>query len=72
VADGKTRAKKKDDVANEKAKVEKRDEVSDKKSRRKKKDDDTAENNETNVKKKGKGFFLFRPFRALRAASSQP
>jgi hypothetical protein len=34
-----------------------------------------AENNETNGKKKGKGFFLFRPFRAIkaiRAASSRP
>src|SRR5215813_2971035 len=72
VADGKTKAKKKDDAANEKAKVKKRDDVADKKSGAKKKDDDTAENNETNGKKKGKGFFLFRPFRALRAASSQP
>jgi hypothetical protein len=72
VVDGKTRAKKKDDVANEKAKVKKRDDVADKKSGAKKKDDDTAENNETNGKKKGKGFFLFRPFRALRGASSQP
>jgi peptidoglycan L-alanyl-D-glutamate endopeptidase CwlK len=72
VADGKTRARKKDDAANEKAKVKKRDDVADKKSGAKKRDDDTAENNETNGKKKGKGFFLFRPFRALRAASSQP
>src|SRR5262249_23368199 len=72
VAAGKTKAKKKDDAANEKAKVKKRDDVADKKSGAKKKDDDTAENNETNGKKKGKGFFLFRPFRALRAASSQP
>jgi len=71
VADGKAKAKKKDDAANEKAKVKKRDDVADKKSGAKKKDDDTAENNETNGKKKGKGFFLFRPFRALRAASSQ-
>jgi peptidoglycan L-alanyl-D-glutamate endopeptidase CwlK len=67
----KTKAKKKDDAANEKAKVKKRDDVADKKSGSKKKDDDTAENNETNGKKKGKGFFLFRPFRALRATSSQ-
>jgi hypothetical protein len=71
-ADGKTRAKKKDDAANEKAKVKKRDDVADKKSGAKKRDDETAENNETNGKKKGKGFFLFRPFRALRSASSQP
>src|SRR5499426_4752791 len=56
-ADGKTRAKKKDDVANEKAKVKKKDDVADKKSRSKKRDDETAENNETNGKKKGKGFF---------------
>jgi len=72
LADGKTKAKKKDDAANEKAKVKKRDEVAEEKSRAKKKDDDTAENNETKGKKKGKGFFLFRPFRALRAASSRP
>jgi hypothetical protein len=72
VADGKIRAKKKDDAANEKAKVKKRDDVADKKSGEKKRDDDTAENNETNGKKKGRGFFLFRPFRALRAASSRP
>jgi hypothetical protein len=63
--------KKRDDAANEKAKVKKRDDVADKKSRAKKRDDDTAENDETNGKKKGKGFFLFRPFRALRSASSQ-
>src|SRR6266511_1073744 len=67
----KSMEKKKDDVADGKAKVKKRDDVADKKSGAKKKDDDTAENNETNGKKKGKGFFLFRPFRALRAASSQ-
>ena len=71
MADGKTRAKKKDDAANEKAKVKKKDDVADKKSGAKKIDDDTAENKETNGKKKGKGFFLFRPFRALRSASSQ-
>jgi peptidoglycan L-alanyl-D-glutamate endopeptidase CwlK len=75
VADGKTRAKKKDDAANEKAKVKKRDDVAEEKSRAKKKDDDMAENNEPNGKKKGKGFFLFRPFRALkalRAARTRP
>jgi putative chitinase len=72
VADGKTRAKKKDDAANVKAKVKKKDDVADKKSMAKNRDDDTAENNEANGKKKGKGFFLFRPFRALRSASSQP
>jgi putative chitinase len=72
VADGKIKAKKKDDVANEKAKAKKRDDVADEKSMAKKKDDDTAENNEANGKKKGKGFFLFRPFRALRAKSSEP
>src|SRR5215470_17649482 len=49
---------KKDDAANEKAKAKKKDDVADKKSGAKKKDDDTAENNETNGKKKGKGFFL--------------
>jgi hypothetical protein len=59
-------------VANEKAKAKKRDDVADEKSMAKKKDDDTAENNEANGKKKGKGFFLFRPFRALRAKSSEP
>jgi putative chitinase len=72
VAEGKIKAKKKDDTANRKARVKKRDDVADKKSGAKKREDDTAENNETNGKKKGKGFFLFRPFRALRAASSQP
>ena len=72
LADGKTKAKKKDDAANEKAKVKKRDDVAEEKSKAKKKDEDTAENNETKVKKKGKGFFLFRPFRALRAAASRP
>ncbi len=72
VAEKKARAKKKDDAANEKTKVKKKDVVADKKARAKKRDDDTAENNETNGKKKGKGFFLFRPFRALRSASSQP
>jgi hypothetical protein len=72
VADGKIKAKKKDGVANEKAKAPKRDDVADEKSRAKKKDDDTAENNEANGKKKGKGFFLFRPFRALRAKPSAP
>jgi len=71
VADVKTKAKKKDDAANEKAKVKKKEDVADKKSGAKKRDDETAENNETNGKKKGKGFFLFRPFRALRSASSQ-
>ena len=71
-AKGKTKAKKRDDVAGGKIKAKKKDDVADKKSGAKKKDDDTAENNETNGKKKGKGFFLFRPFRALRAASSQP
>jgi peptidoglycan L-alanyl-D-glutamate endopeptidase CwlK len=72
VADGKTRAKKKDDVAGGKIKAKKKDDVADDKSRAKKKDDEMAENNESNGKKKGKGFFLFRPFRALRARSSQP
>jgi putative chitinase len=71
VADGKTRAKKKDDMADGKTRAKKKDEVADKKSGAKKRDDETAENNETNGKKKGKGFFLFRPFRALRSASSQ-
>jgi len=72
VADGKTRAKKKDDVAEGKIKAKKKDDAADEKSRAKKKDDDMAENNESNGKKKGKGFFLFRAFRALRARSSEP
>src|SRR5262245_23963656 len=85
VANGKSRAKKKDDVANGKAKEKKRDEVVNEKSRAKKKnevaneksraktkDDVANEDNETSRKKKGKGFFLFRPFRALRAAASRP
>jgi putative chitinase len=71
-ADGKIRAKKKDDVADSKIKAKKKDDVAYEKIKAKKKDDDTAENNEENGKKKGKGFFLFRPFRALRAKSSQP
>jgi putative chitinase len=72
VADGKIKAKKKDDVADGKIKAKKKDDVADEKSMAKKKDDDMAENNETNGKKKGKGFFLFRAFRSLRARSSQP
>jgi putative chitinase len=71
-ANGKTRAKKKDDVADGKIKAKKKDDAADEKSRAKKKDDEMAENNESNGKKKGKGFFLFRPFRALRSRSSQP
>jgi hypothetical protein len=58
-----------------KSKEKKKDDVADGKTKAKKKDDDMAENNETNGKKKGKGFFLFRPFRAIkaiRAASSRP
>src|SRR5215470_13138493 len=54
----KSMEKKKDDVADGKARAKKKDDVADKKSGAKKKDDDTAENNETNGKKKGKGFFL--------------
>ena len=72
VANGKSKVKKKDDVADGKAKVKKRDEVANEKSRAKKKDEVANEDNETSRKKKGKGFFLFRPFRALRAAASQP
>ncbi|HEV2663468.1 MAG TPA: hypothetical protein VG324_01070 [Blastocatellia bacterium] len=71
-ADGKTRAKKKDDVANGKDKVKYKDDVANGKSGAKNKDEATSEDNETSKKKKGKGFFLFRPFRALRAAASQP
>src|SRR5262249_50740441 len=72
VADGKTRAKKRDDVASGKIKAKKKDVMADEKARAKKKDDVANGDNETSGKKKGKGFFLFRPFRALRAASSQP
>jgi peptidoglycan L-alanyl-D-glutamate endopeptidase CwlK len=72
VAYGKIKVKKKDDAADEKSKAKKKDDAADEKSKAKKKDDDMAENNESNGKKKGKGFFLFRPFRALRARSSQP
>jgi len=83
VASGKIKAKKKDDMANGKANVKKKDDVADEKARAKKQDDvakarakkkdDVANgDNETSGKKKGKGFFLFRPFRALRAASSRP
>jgi putative chitinase len=71
-ANGKIKAKKKDDVANGKAKVKKKDDVANGKAKVKKKDEVANEDNETSRKKKGKGFFLFRPFRALRAAASQP
>ena len=58
------------DVADEKARAKKKDDVA--KARAKKKDDVANGDNEATGKKKSKGFFLFRPFRALRAAYSQP
>lgn len=71
VVDEKIKAKKKDDVADEKITVKKKDDLADEKARSKKKDDEANGDNKTNGKKKGKGFFLFRPFRALRAAVSR-
>src|SRR5882672_5033989 len=70
VADVKVKAKKKDDVADVKARAKKKDDAADVKARAKKKDDEKDEDNGTSGKKKGKGFFLFRPFRLFRAASS--
>jgi peptidoglycan L-alanyl-D-glutamate endopeptidase CwlK len=82
VADRKVKAKKKDDVADRKVKAKKKDDVADRKVKAKKKDDaadgkvkkkkygETDEDNNTNGKKKGKGFFLFRPFRVFRAVAS--
>jgi len=72
LADGKAKAKKKDHLADAKIKAKKKDHLADAKARVKRKDDVANEYNEANGKKKSKGFFLFRPFRALRAASSQP
>jgi len=81
-ADGKTKAKKKNDAASAKVKAKKKDDVAERKVKAKKKDDaadgkvkkkkdgETDEDNNTNGKKKGKGFFLFRPFRVFRAIAS--
>jgi len=71
VADVKVKAKKRDDVAEAKTLAKKRDDVEDAKVKAKKKDDETDEANDRAGKKKGKGFFLFRPFRIFRSSSSQ-
>ena len=48
----------------------KKDDLADAKERARKKDDEPDENSEKAGKKKGKGFFLFRPFRVFRTSSS--
>jgi putative chitinase len=68
-AKGKADVKKRDDVADTNVRAKKRDDVADLKSPAKKKDDEPDENNEKAGKKKGKGFFLFRPFRLFRTSS---
>jgi hypothetical protein len=64
--------KKKGDVADGKKRAKKRDDLADEKKRAKKNDDEADEDNEKDGKKKGKGFFLFRPFRLFRTVSSLP
>jgi hypothetical protein len=70
-ADVKVRAKKKDDDEDIKTLARKRDDDDDVKVKPKKKDDEPDEDNERAGKKKGKGFFLFRPFRIFRGSSAQ-
>jgi putative chitinase len=71
-ADVKVRAKKKDDDEDIKTLARKRDDDDDEvKVKPKKKDDEPDEDNERAGKKKGKGFFLFRPFRIFRGSSAQ-
>jgi peptidoglycan L-alanyl-D-glutamate endopeptidase CwlK len=70
-ADLKVKARKDDDEEDVKTLARKRDEEEEVKVKAKKKDDDKDENNERAGKKKGKGFFLFRPFRIFRGSSSQ-
>jgi hypothetical protein len=69
VADINVRAKKKDDMADLKPPAKKKDDLADAKERAKSKDDEPDENSEKAGKKKGKGFFLFRPFRLFRTSS---
>ena len=57
---------------NARSKEKMREDVADGKKKAKKKDDETDEDNETDRKKKGKGFFLFRPFRFFRTISQLP
>jgi peptidoglycan L-alanyl-D-glutamate endopeptidase CwlK len=68
-------ARMKDDEADERVRAPKRDNDAYGKARVKKKDDQTEEDDERpgkDGKKKGKGFFLFRPFRLFRGAPSTP
>jgi putative chitinase len=67
-----SKEKMRDDVADEKKRAKKRDDAADGKKRAKNKDGEADEDNETDGKKKGKGFFLFRPFRMLKTISSLP
>ncbi len=64
-ASGKTKARKKDDMAYERPR--KKDDIADERPREKKKDDEISGSGGT---EKNKGFFLFRPFRLFRGGSS--
>jgi putative chitinase len=67
-ADVRPRARKKGDVAVVKTMAKKKDNADEVKVKSKKRDDEPDEDNEKTVKKKGRGrgFFLFRPFRIFR------
>lgn len=68
----KVKAKKRNDLADLKPPTKNKDDLADAKERAKRKDDDEPdENNEKAGKKKGKGFFLFRPFRQFRTSSTR-
>jgi peptidoglycan L-alanyl-D-glutamate endopeptidase CwlK len=74
-ADERVQAPDRDNDAYGKARPKRKDDAADEKARVKKKDDQTEEDDEKpgkDVKKKGKGFFLFRPFRLFRGAPSTP
>lgn len=63
---------KRDDAADRKTRAKKRDDVANGKTKAKKRDDEPDEDKDVEGKKKSKGFFLFRPFRLLRAVSQLP
>lgn len=66
-AEIRAKARKKDDLAELKTLAKKKDDVDEVKVKAKKKDDDESDvDNKRAGKKKGKGFFLFRPFRIFR------
>jgi putative chitinase len=62
-AEVRARARKKDNLAEVRTLAKKRGALADVEVKEKKKDDDADEYKEKGGKKKGKGFFLFRPFR---------